>query len=112
MSASPLTGHRLHKSVSAKAVSVQTNLLAINTAIEAARAGEHGRGFAVVADAVRKLPASTSAATVEIVSVVEKNRVLSGDVMRQMFSTREEAEQGLERANQAGTVMVEIQEGA
>lgn len=29
-----------------------------------------------------------------------------------MFSTREEAEQGLELASQAGTVIVEIQEGA
>tara|TARA_R110002012_G_scaffold187125_1_gene354001 strand:- start:5804 stop:7117 length:1314 start_codon:yes stop_codon:yes gene_type:complete len=93
-------------------IAVQTNLLAINAAIEAARAGEQGRGFAVVAEAVRKLAASTSAATVEIVSVVEKNQALSEDVMRQMFSTREEAEQGLELANQAGSVIVEIQEGA
>lgn len=93
-------------------IAVQTNLLAINAAIEAARAGEQGRGFAVVADAVRKFAASTSAATVQIVSVVEKNKVLSDEVMRQMFSTREEAEQGLELASQAGTVIVEIQEGA
>ncbi|MBZ5486790.1 PAS domain-containing methyl-accepting chemotaxis protein [Halomonas aquamarina] len=93
-------------------IAVQTNLLAINAAIEAARAGEQGRGFAVVAEAVRKLAASTSAATVEIVSVVEKNQALSNDVMRQMFNTREEAEQGLELASQAGSVIVEIQEGA
>ncbi|MFC4206323.1 methyl-accepting chemotaxis protein [Vreelandella malpeensis] len=93
-------------------IAEQTNLLAINAAIEAARAGEQGRGFAVVADAVRKLAASTSAATEKITSVVTQNQALSHEVKRQMFETREEAQQGLEVAGQAGSVIVEIQDGA
>ena len=95
-----------------KEIADQTNLLALNAAIEAARAGEQGRGFAVVADEVRQLASRTSKATEEIVGVVRQNQDMARDAVNLMTDGRQQAEQGLALAAEAGTVIVEIQDGA
>nr|WP_028694145.1 PAS domain-containing methyl-accepting chemotaxis protein [Pseudomonas cremoricolorata] len=95
-----------------RSIADQTNLLALNAAIEAARAGEHGRGFAVVAEEVRNLAARTSKATLEIVDVVRQNHDLSLTAVASMQSSLSRTGRGVALANQAGTVIQEIQQGS
>ncbi|MCE4054255.1 PAS domain-containing methyl-accepting chemotaxis protein [Pseudomonas sp. Au-Pse12] len=95
-----------------RAIADQTNLLALNAAIEAARAGDQGRGFAVVADEVRQLAARTSGSTAEISSMIDMIQNETQQAIKSMDGTRERAAKGVQLANQAGTVILQIRDGA
>ncbi len=94
-----------------RGIADQTNLLALNAAIEAARAGEQGRGFAVVADEVRQLAARTSGSTAEISSMIAMIQEETRQAIDSMEGTRDRAALGVDLANQAGTVILQIREG-
>lgn len=91
-------------------LSERTHVLALNASMQAATAGEAGRGFAVVAEEVQRLADSARQATNQISQLVHNIQSETSDTVFTMNRLIEHVVTQSERAQAAGTQMVQTRE--
>ncbi len=94
----------------------QSKLLALNASMEAARAGEHGEGFAVVASEIRKLSATSTAASerteaivAEVLMRVDQSRVSSQRTMQTATAVQAATQEAVTSFHQIERAVVEAE---
>lgn len=98
----------------------QTKLLSFNASVEAARAGENGKGFAVVAEEVGKLAEMSGSSAKEINELLDSSGRRVEEIIRKTQeriqtlaqSGRGKIQDGVNVANECGSLLDEIVEGA
>lgn len=101
-------GTEILKSI--RAISAQTELLALNASIEAARAKENGRGFAIVADEIKKLSIQTSEATGEITGIIEHISETNAQVIADLGQSSASSQEVIQQAVSLNDTFLEIAE--
>lgn len=91
-------------------ISERTHVLAMNASMQAATAGEAGRGFAVVAEEVQRLSENARQATGQISQLVHNIQSETSDTVFTMNRLIELVVKQSERAQDAGTQMVQTRE--
>lgn len=93
-----------------RAISAQTELLALNASIEAARAKENGRGFAIVADEIKKLSLQTADATGEITGIIEHISETNTQVIAVLGQSSTSSQEVIQQAVSLNDTFLEIAE--
>lgn len=91
-------------------LSERTHVLALNASMQAATAGDAGRGFAVVAEEVQRLADNARQATNQISQLVHNIQSETSDTVFTMNRLIEHVVTQSERAQAAGTQMVQTRE--
>lgn len=91
-----------------KAISSQSNLLAINAAIEAARVGEAGKGFAVVAAEMRKLSSLSNDSALQVSEMLNDMKDSIENIKRAIDEISDESRNQADTTSQISIAIEEV----